>query len=227
MRSPSKLSALSTIRQRGVPIKTILDVGVLDGTPELIQAFPDLTHVLFEPVREFNDRIHERYAGVSHVLANVAVSNTTGSTALAVTSAIAGVDITHSSMIESGVAGPWTEREVPMTTLDDFLTDADFAEPYLLKIDIDGHELRVLEGAARSLQHCSVVMIETPVHELTKRVSVLERAGFFLFDFVEPCYYDDALWQYDTLMIRADLRETYFSDINKDFSINKYHVWKG
>ena len=93
LRSPQKLNALSVLTERGVPFSTVLDVGVLTGTPELIAAFPNRKHVLFEPVVEFHEEIRKTYAHIPHVLVNTAVSNSTGKTTLAVSSMIDGVEI--------------------------------------------------------------------------------------------------------------------------------------
>ena len=98
--------------------------------------------------------------------------------------------------------------------------------PYFLKIDIDGFELRVLEGATKTLENTSVVMIETPVHELTARIAFLERAGFVLFDLIEPCYYDKALWQCDALMLKSSIRWGHF-ETGVEFDIGKYETWTG
>ncbi len=47
------------------------------GTFELMTAFPDLPHLLFEPVEEFFPRIATGYAKIKHELIKVAVSDQT------------------------------------------------------------------------------------------------------------------------------------------------------
>ena len=60
-----------------------------------------------------------------------------------------------------------------MIKLDDFLHGRELEEHYLLKIDIDGQDLKVLKN--RSTQ-------------FVQRISASQEAG--LFDLAEPCYYD-------------------------------------
>lgn len=40
-RHPIKKHCFEKIKELGIPINTILDVGVQTGTPELMEAFPD------------------------------------------------------------------------------------------------------------------------------------------------------------------------------------------
>jgi len=82
VRAPIKHQALQVINQRGIQIGTVLDVGVLNGTPELKAHFPRALHMLFEPVVEFNAAIAQAYNGTRHEIANVAVSHETGETLL-------------------------------------------------------------------------------------------------------------------------------------------------
>jgi hypothetical protein len=92
---PIKRQSLSILQQYGVPVRTVLDVGVLHGTPELIEVFPDIRHILFEPVAEFANHIAKAYAGTPHTLVSAAVSDRSGETALETTSIIPGLEISH------------------------------------------------------------------------------------------------------------------------------------
>ena len=65
-RGPLKSQALAVLKSRGVPVETILDIGVNTVTPELVAAFPDRHHVLFEPVEEYAEGIEHIYARVPH-----------------------------------------------------------------------------------------------------------------------------------------------------------------
>jgi hypothetical protein len=46
-RRPTMVDALTTLIKLGVPVKSVLDVGVLSGTAPLMQVFPNLKHYLF------------------------------------------------------------------------------------------------------------------------------------------------------------------------------------
>ena len=224
-RGPIKKQSLDLLRRRGVPIRTILDVGVLHGTPELIKAFPDIPHILFEPVAEFADAIASAYANITHTLVSAAVSERSGETALATTSILSGLDISHSYMTDESIQH--AKRVVPMVSLDEYLSRHPADAPYLLKIDIDGHEMNVLRGAVETLKQTSAVIIETPVDEIVERLAFLASAGFRRFDLTEPCYYDSSLWQCDAILIRRDIHDQHFSHIHRGFDEQKYEMFKG
>ncbi len=81
-RSPIKRQTLGILRQRGVPVRSVLDVGVQYGTPDVAEAFPDVLHVLFEPVAEYLPHIERAYANTQHRIVPCAVSDRSGSTLL-------------------------------------------------------------------------------------------------------------------------------------------------
>lgn len=87
-------------------------------------------------------------------------------------------------------------------TLDSVLSDMP-ERPFLLKIDVDGPELRVLAGAAETLKHTSVVIIEATLGQLPDICNHLQGAGFRLFDIVDLSYYRGVLWQVDLVFLPA------------------------
>jgi FkbM family methyltransferase len=223
MRGPLKDQALRVLGNRGIRIGTVLDVGVMTGTPELKAHFPGAFHLLFEPVAEFNPAIERAYAGVRHEIANVAISDRTGETMLALESVldVPGLEYSHSHVTAQAVAGK-DHRTVAMTRLDDFLAGRDLPEPYFLKIDIDGHELAAIAGATETLRKCAAVMIEAQIAELPQRISAIADQGFVLFDLAEPCYYDNALWQCDAILLREDIHQRHFAQLQTNFDAKKY-----
>lgn len=227
MRGPLKAQALRVLVNRGIRIGTVLDVGVLDGTPELKAHFPHALHLLFEPVAEFIPAIERNYQDVRHEIANVAVSDRTGETMLTLESVVdvPGMEFSHSHVSAEAVAGK-TQRTVPMTRLDDFLAGRDLPEPYFLKIDIDGHELEALAGATETLKKCAAVMIEAQVAELPQRIAAIADQGFTLFDLAEPCYYDNALWQCDAILLRDDVHRRHFAQFDANFDAAKYTTFR-
>lgn len=223
MRGPYKSQAFDILRSRGVPVGTILDVGVLTGTPELIQLFPDKKHVLFEPVADFNFDIFESYQEIDTELHNVAVSDFNGTANLNVR-----MDINQGEISHSGLSDDRAEsgRDVQVVRLDDFVEGREYVQPYFLKIDVDGHEINVLNGAERILQLCSIVMVEADKANLVERLSFMLSRGFDLYDISEPAYYDDAFWQCDLIFINSDIYSKYFKRLESGLDISKYHVFR-
>lgn len=114
-----------------------------------------------------------------------------------------------------------------MFKLDSFLADYPRPAPYLLKIDIDGHELKVIEGAHLTLQQTSIVIVEAAYAQIAERLNALQYHGFEILDIVEPCYYDDAFWQCDIVMIKPEIKRRAFKSINENFDLNLYVPYRG
>ena len=74
-----------------------------------------------------------------------------------------------------GRLSPDGERKVPVTTLDDVLTD-----PTIIKMDIEGGELNALKGAKKTLQSPSLRLIITESHG-KEVVALMAEAGFSKF----------------------------------------------
>jgi FkbM family methyltransferase len=221
-RGPIKRQTLGVLSRRGVPVQTVIDVGVLSGTPELMEAYPDCLHLLFEPVQEFAQGIERAYRNIPHKLVQVAVSDHSGTTPLHTTTVIAEHTISHSYMTTDQTQA---SRVVPMTTLDDYFRDNYAASPYLLKIDIDGLEMKVLLGSKETIRHCSIVIVEAYVDSLAEKIEFITRCGFKLFDLTEPCYYDEGFWQCDAVFLRSDLHRKLFLSYEDGFDFAKYTVF--
>jgi FkbM family methyltransferase len=224
-RGPTKRSSLGVLLERKIPVRTILDVGALHGTPDLMEAYPDRTHVLFEPVAEFREKIERGYANIPHKLVQAAVSDRSGTTTLKTVTILAGFAISHSHMTDEPPQG--NDRTVPMVTLDHYLASNPVEGPFLLKVDIDGADMKVLRGATEVLKQTSIVMIEVVHLNMIERLSFLFDRRFRLFDLTEPCYYDDAFWQCDAILIREDYFSECFADIDVGFDQRKYHHFLG
>lgn len=204
-RGPSKADALNVLRVKGIQINSVIDVGVLDGTPDLMEAFPEVPHLLIEPIDDFNDKIRERYtaAGIAHELVLAAASETAGEMTLHTKAT--GADITHARLDVPKDVTETKKRTVPARPLDEILAERSLPAPHLLKVDVDGAELNVLKGASTTLNQCGVVCIEASVANLFDRSAPLLEAGFQLFDVVDLCYYDQRLAQMDLIFIRTQL----------------------
>lgn len=80
--------------------------------------------------------------------------------------------------------------QVPMTTLDNALDGIELPRPCLLKLDVQGYEDKVLEGAARTLKRVDYVVSElsfSPMYEGERSFTeMLELMTNYGFRFVRP-----------------------------------------
>jgi len=200
MRRPSKSDSLRFLIASGLPVRTVLDVGVQDRTIELMECFPDTPHILFEPDTTQRETIHRNYERIDHVLVEAAVHHTSGF-----------IEVAANGKVGSGLAGfrPTSGDstvQIPAVALDTWLAENPVETPYFLKIDVDGGELDVLRGAARTLTNTSCVIIEAPMYHLHERLGALLAAGFMLWDIVDLGYYHDNLSQVDLVCINHATR---------------------
>lgn len=208
-RSPHKKDALQMLRRLGVQCGCIFDVGVQGQTHELIATFPDLKHYLFEPVAQYIPMIKATYAKIDHEIFNVAVSDRDGTGQLRLVR-LASETVTHSKVVEGPVqpgVAPEDVVEVRLMRLSTLLAQRSFAEPILLKIDVDGHELAILDGLAGGESKIGVVIIEAGPKNFVVRMARLQSMGFIFWDAVDPCYYKGCLAQMDLIFVSPALSE--------------------
>ncbi len=101
--------------------------------------------------------------------------------------------------------------EKPMTTIDALIESGRCKPLELLKLDVQGYELEVLEGYTHNFEDCYVIQIEIsllPIVQgapiLHEVVSYLHKRGFVMFDVDEVIRApsDGAVWQLDALFCR-------------------------
>lgn len=226
-RHPMKAHSFKTLKEMGVPVGTVIDVGILTSTYDLIHAYGDKPHILIEPIVEFEDRIRATYdrEKVKYELIKVAASDRNGEATMRTNSVRDGVEITHARMTDSKDI-PGGYRTVPMRTLDSLIAERSPEKPYLLKIDVDGAELEILKGAESILPDCSVICIETGITNIFERCEAIRRQGFQLFDLVDICYYNNRLVQMDAIFLNHRIIQERGLSVYKDgFDISKWKAY--
>jgi FkbM family methyltransferase len=157
---------------------------------------------LFEPVEEFYPAIRQNYADVDYELVEVAASDQDGSADLTVRAISGKPDFAQAASWAINPSG--TNRAVRTVRLDTFFRDEMYGD-LLLKIDVDGAELKVLAGATGILSRVSCIVIEaSPERAFYQRSKFLFEAGFELFDIVDLCYYHGTFHQCDLIFLRTE-----------------------
>jgi FkbM family methyltransferase len=224
MRKPLKKEAFEKIKDLKIPINTVLDVGVNTGTSELIICFKDKKHFLVEPIVEFNDSINKSYGDykINYTLVNFAASNFNGKTNIQTSTIRPDKTVTHARFTNESLGE--NILEINVRTMDGLAEEYLIDQPYLLKIDVDGAELLILEGSKKILQNTNVLVIEASIKNFIERSMAVIREGFELFDIVDPCYYDDRLRQMDLIFLNSKI----ISELNIDMYKQKFEIskWK-
>ncbi|OGU06950.1 MAG: hypothetical protein A2X82_16280 [Geobacteraceae bacterium GWC2_55_20] len=201
----------SLLRDLGFQPKTVVDVGVAKGTPELYSTFPDSYFLLVEPLKEFESdlkSILKRYKG-SYVMAAA------GSSPGQVTFNVHKNHLDGSSLYKEsmGTEADGHEVTVQMVRIDDILKDKQLGGPYLIKVDTQGAELDALEGAKQVLLETDVVVLEVSMFQFMKGapqfydvVSYMKNHDFVAFDMVlgwnRPL--ENALGQIDIVFVKEN-----------------------
>lgn len=204
IRRDSMAWSLFNVKQLGFEPKTVIDVGAALGTFELYKVFPKSSHLLIEPIQEnepYLAQVCKTLERAEYIIA--AASKKSGVVTLEIHP-----NLIHSSISDSceGADSEDLElRTVRAITLDEICREHRLEDPYLIKIDVDGRELDVLEGAIQVLEATEYLIIEAAlfgkIHDI---VSFMKSHGFVIYDIVDPTYrpLDAALWQVDIAFVK-------------------------
>ena len=203
------------LRKPGLSPRTVVDVGVGDGTPALYEAFPEAFHVLIEPLKENEphlQRILRKYKGESFLSA-------VGAKEEELT-----INVNHTRLRVSSIysrndqcgTDPVEKRTIPVTTLDALLDKHSFQPPFGLKIDTEGFDYQVIEGARNFLRETQFVIAEVNVakmyedgYSFAEFIRIMDENGFSLCDILRTGRGSKLVppWELnfvDAMFIRAD-----------------------
>lgn len=143
----------------GFAPETVIDVGVLKGTPFLYDCFPDAKFVLIDPLEESRQAVEATYGGRLDFDFHVCgASEQAGAFTLRVPR---GGLAKSSTARRAKQSAEVEERQIDTRPLDDIC--AGYSGPFGLKIDTEGHELSVLRGARNVLKDCEFVIAEVSI----------------------------------------------------------------
>lgn len=208
----SLTGVLDHVSSLGFQPQTVIDVGVAYGTFELYEKFPDANHLLVEPVSECEDFLKDicRKYKAQYVLA--AAGKKPGTIVINVHRGIQGSSILKET---EGSHADGIPREIPMVTIDDLCRERNLKEPYLIKIDVQGAELEVLEGAKEVMKDTELILLEVSLFEfmvnspqLYDVVTYMKEQGFVVYDIFCGCTrpLDGALAQVDMAFVKENGR---------------------
>ena len=205
---------------------TILDVGAHVGeTAARYRAlFPRALIHSFEPFPASYERLATAFAADARVVPhNVAVAAATGSARFrvnraSVTNSLLESDLRGSNYWGSHLLDTEQEIEVKTLTLDDFCRDEHIDHVDVLKIDVQGAEYAVLEGAHGLLERHAVdliylEMIMAPSYVGQRKyhyyLTALDALGYELFDLFNLGRRDGRLIQSDGIFVARGVLDRY------------------
>ena len=196
--------------KRGFIADTICDVGASNGrwSHQCMKVFPRARYFCIDPLQENQAALAQLQQ------ASPALGYWIGCLGAHTGTVRLNADGSGSSVLNGHTNNPYGEsRSVPMETLDNLIVSGICPPPDLLKLDVQGYELQVLQGAIRTLSRVQGVIAEVsffpfqtgmPVfHEV---VAYLADAGFAVYDIfsMRPRPLDGAPGQADLFFVRGD-----------------------
>lgn len=184
---PSLSGSLNNLKAQGFSPRFIVDIGAYRGdwSREAAAIFPEARLLIVEA----NPQQEADVAAAARAIGSRAEY------ALQLLGPEAREDVVFyqvtagSSVLEELTTLPRTTIRLPMNTLDRLLEKYSWSPPLLLKLDVQGFELEVLQGGAQALAAAEVVVLETSLLEynrggplLDEVIGFMKRAGFLAYD---------------------------------------------
>jgi FkbM family methyltransferase len=190
------------LKRSGFAPKHIWDVGANHGnwTRAAIGYFPDAEYTLIEPQDALKAHVQDLIRSGHKILwISAGAGNRAGTLPLYV----ATLDHSSSFLDVPRIKEEAVQRvEVPMRTLNEIRTTSSLPVPEMLKVDAEGLDLRVLEGATDLLGHTEIVLAEGSIGQLDFEnmagalIDAMDDYGYRLVDITDVLRSpnSDALW---------------------------------
>jgi len=202
----------------GKPVRVIFDVGANWGgiSRQYRSLFPEAKILSFEPLPDIYKVLVETSISDSNIIPyNTAISNKTGHETLYVNR-----NVDSSSLLASKLTGTGTDKQtatvreitVATITIDEICKKQGITAIDILKLDIQGGELKALAGASKLLAEKKIALIYTEVsffsayknsplfHDIAQ---YLYSFGYQLGDLYDPFYTSRYLVQADALFLSS------------------------
>ena len=196
----------------GNNIEYVIDVGANTGTPFLKDSFPNAHHYLIEPLTNTHPQLIENYQDVAYTLLSTPLLDTITPIHFYTYSVTTNEGLCNSSVLvgeNEYIGNNYTlSHTITTSTLDNtFSSNTNINRlNTIIKIDVDGNELKILKGGETLLSNIGLVIIECNAQSINSIMSLLYSMGFELFDIVSPGYYRDIWIQSDLIFINQKVK---------------------
>lgn len=180
------------ILESGFIPKHIVDVGANHGswTREALNFFPNAYYSLFEPQFWLEDSIRDILDKNPNVIFNsFGLGNKKGSFKFTIANRDDSSSFKYTEQ-EAKTLG-LNQIEVPVITLNDYFNEKGLPAPDIVKIDAEGLDLEVLEGASNFFGKTEIFFVEAAVvcnttdNTVIKVINFMDEKGYYLFDITD------------------------------------------
>ena len=199
-------AALRRIANRGVSVRTVIDVGASNGvwSQSIESVFPDAQYHLIDAFEHWRADLERLCASRRNYSCTIA---------------LAGAQDGEGHFYNSPDApfGGYTASKsdahafrVPTVAMDGEVVRHGLQPPYLLKLDTHGAERDILAGAQKLLKQTEILVVEVynfmdEARRFPAMTQHIESFGFQCIDIAEPLFrpHDEAFWQIDLFFVRS------------------------
>ncbi len=181
---------LQDLKKRGIQFHHVLDVGAYSGKFSSVASsvFPEAVFCLLEPLKEMNPCLEgfcKKHPQSKYF--NIAAGPVNGSQSLRVFN-----DLTWSGFMDVNIPlkDERTPRMVEVWTIDSMIEKGQIGIPDLVKIDVQGYELEVLNGAKLLFGKTELFIIEASFHNKHKSfpliadiIAYMNQRNYVVYDF--------------------------------------------
>ncbi len=198
------------LRDRDFVPRTIIDVGAAYGTKPLLEVFPEAHYLWLEPLREYEPKLEKLRSKYDGEIILAAAGSRQGKATISIDDGLQG-----SSVKDDGSYGPKPTREIDVIPLNHLKDKIDVQGDLLLKADVQGAELDVLDGASEILPSVDVIILEVSffrffdgVPLFDEVVAYMKERNFTVYDILDGITRprDHALGQKDIVFVQTDGR---------------------
>lgn len=155
----------------------------------LYEAFPTAYCVLVEPLKENEPHLRRILQAREGEYVIAAAGSQSGTGTINVEPTLMGKSSLMDRTELTATGARFQKREIPIVTLDQIMEQSRLTPPFGLKIDTEGYELQVINGAARLLEDTQFVIAEISVskrfeasYSFAEFIGSMDRHGFHLCD---------------------------------------------
>jgi len=202
--------AFNNLKSKGLNPKHILDIGANHGTwtREVVKIFPTAEYSLIEPQYWLEKSTQDLQA--KHRVKFYPIGM--GDRNHTLTFTVHDRDDSSSFRIISENNNGYRTIKAKMQTIDSFLKESSLPIPEIIKIDAEGLDIEVPQGASSTYGITEVFLVEASVHQkefsntILKVTDFMDQKGYEIFDFTDlnRLFENQLIWLVEILFIKKN-----------------------